>query len=106
MEEEGDSLFEFEQHNDLRLKYWAGQPGNYVGVTKRKGETKTSYYARASVTKHKGDTRRQYSLGAFGSAVAAAIAIAEVESDPYGPPSPEGERKPRTCALPAARHLL
>ena len=43
--------------------------------------------------------------GTFGSAVAAAIAIAEVESDPCGPPSPEGERKPRTCALPAARHL-
>ena len=29
----------------------------------------------------------------------------EVESDLYGSPSPEGERKPRTCVLPATRHL-
>ena len=105
MEEGANSRFEFEQHDGWRLKYFAGQPGNYVGVTKHKGKPKTTYYARASVTKRKGDKRRQYAVGTFGSAVAAAIAIAEAESDPCGPPSPEGERKPRTCALPAARHL-
>ena len=105
MEEENDARFDFEERDGLRLKYYAGQPGKYVGVTKHKGKTKTTYYARACVTKHKGDKRRQYALGSFGSAVAAAIAIAEVERDPYGPPTPEGERKPRICALPAACHL-
>ena len=59
MEEGANSRFEFEQHDGWRLKYFAGQPGNYVGVTKHKGKTKTTYYARASVTKRKGDKRRQ-----------------------------------------------
>ena len=44
-------------------------------------------------------------VGTFGSAVAAAIAIANAEADPFGPRSPEVERKTRTGALSAARHL-
>ena len=77
-----------------------------MGVTERKGTFKNSFYARASMTKRKGDKRRQYAInGAFGSAVAAAIAIADAEADPLGPASPAGNRKPRTCALPAARHV-
>ena len=103
--EGGDARYEFEERDGRRLKYHKGQPGNYVGVTEKKGKTKTSYQARACITKHKGNKRRQYPLGTFGSAVAAAVAIADAESDPLGPLSPEGERKPRTCALPDARHL-
>ena len=97
MEEACDARFEYEVRDGRRLKFFAGQPGNYVGVTERKGKRKTSFYARACVTKRKGDTRRQYPIGTFASAVAAAIAIADAESDPLGPTSPEGERKPRTC---------
>ena len=37
----------------------------------------------------------------FDNALTEALAIADVEADPLGPPSPEGERKPRTCVLPA-----
>ena len=67
---------------------------------------RSSFYARACVTKRKGDKRRQYAInGSFASAVAAAIAIADAEASPIGPDSPEGDRKPRTCALPAPRHL-
>jgi len=88
------------------LCWSSGQVEFYVGVTERKGTFKNSFYARASMTKRKGDKRRQYAInGAFGSAVAAAIAIADAEADPLGPASPAGDRKPRTCALPAARHL-
>ena len=93
----GDARYEFEERDGRRLKYHKGRPGNYVGVTKNKGKFKTSYQARACMTKHKGDRRRQYAVGTFDSAVAAAIAIADAESHPLGPPSPEGERKPRTC---------
>ena len=98
-EEEGPRI-EFEERDGRRrLKFVAGQPGKYV---------KTSFYARACITKRKGDKRRQYAInGCFTSAVAApaAIAIADAEASPIGPASPEGDRKPRTCALPAARHL-
>ena len=95
-----DARYEFEQCDGRRLKFYAGQPGKYVGVTERKGRFKNSFYARACVTKHKGDKRRQYAIqGAFASANAAAIAIADAEACPLGPPSPEGDRKPRTCAL-------
>ena len=103
MEEACDARFEYEVRDGRRLKFYAGQPGNYVGVTERKGKRKTSFYARACVTKRKGDRRRQYPIGVFGSAVQAAIAIAEAEASPCGPDSPEGVRKPRTsCALPSA----
>ena len=99
-EQEGDARFQYEVHDGRRLRFFAGKPGKYVGVTEYKGKNKTTFYARASVTKRKGDRRRQYALGAFGSAVAAAIAIADAEADPLGPASPEGDRKPRsTCAL-------
>ena len=95
-----DARYEFEQCDGRRLRFYAGQPGKYVGVTERKGKFKNSFYACACVTKHKGDKRRQYSInGAFASAKAAAIAIADAEACPLGPPSPEGDRKPRTCAL-------
>ena len=105
-EEEKDSRYEFEERDGRRLKFFVGEPGNYVGVTKYEGKRGTPYYARASITKNKGDARRQYHIkptngGSFKSAVAAAIAIADAEADPLGPPSPEGERKPRTCVLPA-----
>jgi hypothetical protein len=103
-EEEGPRI-EFEERDGRRLKFVAGHPGKYVGVTERKGKMKTSFYARACVTKRKGDKRRQYAInGCFTSAVAAAIAIADAEASPIGPASPESDRKPRTCALPAARH--
>ena len=105
-EEEGDARFAFEERDGRRLKYYAGEPGNYVGVTEYKGKRGTTYHARASITKRKGDARRQYHIkpshgDSFKSAVAAAIAIADAEANPLGPPSPEGERKPRTCVLPA-----
>ena len=102
MEDEAvDTRYEFEERNGRRLRYFAGKPGNYVGVTEYKGKHKTSFNARASITKRKGDARRQYAIGSFPTAVAAAMAIADAEQDPLGPPSPEGERKPRTCVLPA-----
>jgi hypothetical protein len=103
MEDEAvDTRYEFEERNGRRLRYFAGELGNYVGVTEYKGKHKTSFYARASITKRKGDARRQYAIkGWFQTAVAAAMAIADAEQDPLGPPSPEGERKPRTCVLPA-----
>ena len=103
MEDEAvDTRYAFEERDGRRLRFFAGQPGKYVGVTEHKGKHKTSYYARASITKRKGDARRQYAIkGSFRSAVAAAIAIADAEADPLGPPSPEGERKPRKCVLPA-----
>ena len=102
-----DARYEFEERDGRRLKFFAGQPGKFVGVTERKGKFKTSFYARACVTKHKGDKRRQYSIkGSFPSAIAAAIAIADAEASPCGPPSPEGDRKPRTCALPLPNPLL
>ena len=92
--------------NGLELRYHKDKPGDYVGVTKRVGKRgKTSYQARVSITKSKGDKRRQYPLGTFSSAVNAAIAIAEARLNPCGPPTPEGERKPRTCAQPTSRHL-
>jgi hypothetical protein len=106
MTEQQDPRFEFEERDGRRLKLFAGQTGKYVGVTERKGKFKTSFYARACVTKRKGDKRRQYAInGCFASAVAAAIAIADAEASPIGPYSPEGDRKPRTCALPVPRHL-
>ena len=93
-EEEGPRI-EFEERDGRRLKFVAGHPGKYVGVTERKGKMKTSFYARACVTKRKGDKRRQYAInGCFTSAVAAAIAIADAEASPIGPASPEGDRKP------------
>ena len=104
-EQEDDARFQYEVRDGRRLKFFAGQPGNYVGVTERKGKLKKSFYARACVTKRKGDKRRQYSIGSFGSAVAAAIAIADAEASPFGPPSPEGDRKPRTCSLHTAHPL-
>ena len=101
-----DPRFAFEERDGHRIKYFAGQTGKYVGVTKKTRKSgKVVYEARACVTKHKGNGRRQYAVGTFGSAVAAAIAIAQAEADPLGPLSPESERKTRTCALPAARHL-
>ena len=106
MAEVEDTRYEFEERDGRRVKFFAGQPGNYVGVTERKGKLKTSFYARACVTKHKGDKRRQYSIkGTFHSAVAAAIAFADAEASPLGPPSPEGDRKPRTCVLPLSTPL-
>ena len=98
-EEEEDARFEFEERDGRRLRFFAGEPGNYVGVTEYKGKRATSYYARASITKNKGDARRQYHIkppngSSFKSAVAAATAIADAEANPLGPPSPEGERKP------------
>ena len=92
-------------HDCLELRYHTGQPGNYVGVKKQVGKRKTSYQqARMSITKRKGDMRRQYGLGTFSSAVKAAIAIAKERLKEEGPLSPQGNRLPRTCALPAARH--
>ena len=105
--EEMDNVrYAFEERDGHRMKYYAGKPGKYVGVTKKTRKSgNVVYEARACVTKHKGNSRRQYSVGTFGSAVAAAIAIANAEADPFGPRSPEVERKTRTSALPAARHL-
>ena len=104
--EEMDNVrYAFEERDGHRMKYYAGKPGKYVGVTKKTRKSgNVVYEARACVTKHKGNSRRQYSVGTFGSAVAAAIAIANAEADPFGPRSPEVERKTRTSALPAARH--
>ena len=63
MEDEAvDTRYEFEERNGRRLRYFAGKPGNYVGVTEYKGKHKTSFYARASITKRKGDARRQYAI--------------------------------------------
>ena len=87
MEEEEGGDFEIEERDGEELRYHKGQPGNYVGVTKRVGKRKTSYQARVSITKHKGDKRRQYPLGTFESAVEAAIAIARSRRNAYGPPS-------------------
>ena len=39
---EGDTRFEFEERDGLQLKYYAGEPGNYVGVTERTGKRKKS----------------------------------------------------------------
>ena len=76
-EEEEDARYEFEERDGRRLKFFAGEPGNYVGVTEYKGKHTTTYYARASITKQKGNARRQYHIkGSFKSAVAAALAIA------------------------------
>ena len=61
-EEEEDARYEFEERDGRRLKFFAGEPGNYVGVTEYKGKRRTSYYARASITKNKGDARRQYHI--------------------------------------------
>ena len=105
MEDEEDGTYEIEMRDGLELRYHTGQPGKYVGVTKRVGKRKISYQARVSITKRKGDVRRQYPLGTFKSAEQAAIAIAKARLDTYGPPTPEGERKPRTCAQPTTRHL-
>ena len=61
MEDEAvDTRYEFEERNGRRLRYFAGEPGNYVGVTEYKGKHKTSLYARAGITKRKADARRQY----------------------------------------------
>ena len=109
MEEGLEEPFEYEERDGLRLKYKAGEPGKYVGVTERKGKRKISYYARVCITKRKGDKRRQYALpGGFPSAVSAAIAIAKAELEEEGPASPEHGRKSRTCALlpPATRPSL
>ena len=57
MEEEEEARYAFEERNGRRLKFFAGEPGNYVGVTEYKGKKGTSYYARACITKHKGDAR-------------------------------------------------
>jgi hypothetical protein len=104
--EDEDGNFEIEVRDGSELRYHKDQPGNYVGVTERVGKSgKKSYQARLSITKHKGDKRRQYPLGTFKSAVKAAIAIAEARLNTYGPPTPEGERKPRTCVQPTTRHL-
>ena len=78
MEDEAvDTRYEFEEHNGRRLKFFACEPGNYVGVTEYKGKHKTSFNARASITKRKGDARRQYAIGSFPTAVAASMAIAD-----------------------------
>ena len=63
--EGGDARYEFEERDGRRLKYHKGQPGNYVGVTEKKGKTKTSYQARACITKHKGDKRSDNILWAL-----------------------------------------
>ena len=105
MEEDEDGKFEIEVRDGWELRYHKGKAGNYVGVTKRVGKLKMSYPARMSITKYKGDKRRQYPLATFKSAVKAAIAIAEARLDACGLPSPEGDRKPRTCAQPTTRHL-
>ena len=39
---EEDARYEFEERDGWRLKYFAGQPGKYVGVTKHTGVHKTS----------------------------------------------------------------
>ena len=104
-EEEQEGEYEIEVRDGLELRYHTGKPGNWVGVTERVGKRKTTYQARISITKHKGNNRRQYGVGTFSSAVKAAIAIAEERLKEEGPPSPSSDRKPRTCALPAARHL-
>ena len=104
--EDKDGNFEIEVRDGSELRYHKDQPGNYVGVTERVGKRgKISYQARLSITKHKGDKRRQYHLGTFKSAVQAALAIAEARLNTYGPPTPEGERKPRTCVQPTTLHL-
>ena len=86
------------RRDGLELRYHIGEPGNWVGVKKHKGVRKTSYQARISITKRKGNARRQYGLGSFGSAEEAAIAIARERLKEEGPFSPQGDRKPRTCA--------
>ena len=103
-EEEQEGEYEVEVRDGLELRYHTGKPGNYVGVTNRVGKRNTTYQARISTTKRKGDKRRQYGLGTFSSAVKAAIAIAKERLKEEGPLSPQGNRLPRTCALPAARH--
>ena len=49
-EHEGYARFQYEVRDGRRLKFFAGQPGNYVGVTQRKGKFKNSFYARTCVT--------------------------------------------------------
>lgn len=69
-----------------------------MGVTKYEAVDEGKYRTTCTtpITKRKGDARRRHHVnGLFGSAVAAAIAIADVEADPLGPFSPEGKRKPR-----------
>ena len=97
-EEQQHSNYEIEMRDGLELRYHIGEPGNWVGVKKHKGVRKTSYQARISITKRKGNARRQYGLGSFGSAEEAAIAIARERLKEEGPFSPQGDRKPRTCA--------
>ena len=104
------SNYEIEMCEGLELRYHTGEPagraGNWaswVGVKKCVGKRKTSYQARICITKRKGNKRRQYNVGTFDSAVRAAIAIAKERLKVEGPPSPQGDRKPRTCALPASR---
>ena len=87
-EETQDLRYAFEERDGHRIKSFTGQRGKYVGVTKKTRKSgKVVYEARACVTKHKGNGRRQYAVGTFGSAVAAAIAIAQAEADPLGPRS-------------------
>ena len=104
-EEQQHGNYEIEMRDGLKLRYHAGEPGNWVGVKKRVGKRKTSYQARICITKRKGDSRRQYGLGSFDSAEKAAIAIAKERLQEEGPPSPRLQ-KPRTCTckLPASRH--
>ena len=89
MEEEAEpegARYKFEERNDRQLRYFAGQPGNYVGlgVTSYEGTHKTSYYAHASITKRGGDARQQDAIkSSFGSEVG--IAIADTEADPPVP---------------------
>ena len=105
-EEDEDESYEIDYRNGLELRYHFGEPGNYIGVKKRKGVRKTTYQAHISITKRKGNTRRQYGLGSFGSAEEAAIAIARERLKEEGPSSPQGDRKPRTCAQPARSALV
>ena len=106
-DETQDPRFAYEARDEHRIKSTSrARRARYVGVTKKTRKSgKVVFEARACVTKHKGNGRRQYAVGTFGSAVAAAIAIAQAEADPLGPRSPEAERQTRTCALPAARHF-
>jgi len=55
-EEEEDARYEFEERDGRRLKFFAGEPGNYVGVTEYKFKRGTLYYARAST--HQAQGRR------------------------------------------------
>ena len=104
-EEDECESYEIDYRLGLELRYHKGEPGKWVGVKERIGKKKKTYQARISITKRKGNTRRQYGLGTFSSAEEAAIAIAKERLKEEGPSSPQGDRKPRTCAQPAARAL-